>query len=149
QLELALLNLVRNAADAMRDGGQISIRTSASASGLSGQPSVEVSVSDNGTGMPREVVQRASDPFFTTKKPGHGTGLGLWMVQRFVRACKGKLEIETAVGQGTNIRLLFPRTLRRAGAAALNRAPPGPAPVSAAPGPGKGLRSGTLCNRSR
>jgi signal transduction histidine kinase len=109
QLELALLNLVRNAADAISGSGRISVRTSGRASGLWDQPSVEVSVSDTGSGMPREVVHRATDPFFTTKEPGHGSGLGLWMVQRFVRACKGKLEIETAIGQGTNIRLFFPR----------------------------------------
>ena len=110
QLELALLNLVRNAADAMSDNGQVILRTSGRSPGHApGPPMVEVSVSDTGTGMPPEVVQSATDSFFTTKEPGRGTGLGLWMVQRFVRACKGKLEIETAVGQGTTVRLMFPR----------------------------------------
>jgi signal transduction histidine kinase len=110
QLELGLLNLVRNAAHAMSGSGQVILRTCGHpASSPGGQPLVEVSVSDTGTGMPREVVQRATDSFFTTKEPGQGTGLGLWMVQRFVRACKGKLEIETAVGRGTTIRLVFPR----------------------------------------
>jgi signal transduction histidine kinase len=110
QLELALLNLVRNAADSMSGNGSISIRTSGHCNGgLDGQPLVEVSVSDTGTGMPPEVVQRATNPFFTTKEPGHGTGLGLWMVQRFLAACDGKLNIETACGEGTTVRLVFPR----------------------------------------
>lgn len=110
QLELALLNLVRNATDAMSDSGCVVIRTSAhQGDGLDGGQTVEVSVSDTGTGMPPEIVERATTSFFTTKPPGHGTGLGLWMVKGFVADCGGKLDITTAVGRGTTVRLVFPR----------------------------------------
>lgn len=113
QLELVLLNLVRNASDAIADGGLITIRTAAHQADGLGKPAVEVSVSVsvsvNGGGMPPEIVQQATQSFFTTKAPGQGTGLGLWMVQSFVTACEGKLEIDTAVGQGTTMRLIFPR----------------------------------------
>ena len=111
QLELALLNLVRNAADAMGGSGTVVVRTMGHRfDGLGNQPTVEVAVSDTGAGMPPEVVQRATEPFFTTKKSGQGTGLGLWMVQKFVSACGGKLVIETATGRGTMVRLVFPRS---------------------------------------
>ena len=109
QLELALLNLVRNASDAMPHGGRVVIRTAAhSPTPSEARPMAEVAVSDEGAGMPAAVAERATSAFFTTKSPGKGTGLGLWMVQRFVRASEGKLEIETAVGRGTTVRLLFP-----------------------------------------
>jgi signal transduction histidine kinase len=110
QLELALLNLVRNASAAMARIGRIVIRTSGHrVDGLGGQPSVEVSVTDIGPGMSPEVVQHATDSFFTTKEPGNGTGLGLWMVQRFVSASDGKLDIQTNSGLGTTVRLIFPQ----------------------------------------
>ena len=109
QLELALLNLVRNASDAMGGAGRIVIRTSGRrTNGLGGRPIVEVSVTDTGPGMAADVVQHATDSFFTTKAPGSGTGLGLWMVQRFMTECDGKLDIETSPGQGTTVRLIFP-----------------------------------------
>lgn len=110
QLELAVLNLVRNAADATPAGGSITVRTAGHpADGPGGQPTVEVSVSDTGTGMAPEVLGRAATAFFTTKEPGRGTGLGLWMVERFVAAWGGRMDIQTAVGQGTTVRLVFPR----------------------------------------
>lgn len=110
QLELALLNLVRNAVDAMGEGGRVVVRTSRRASdGAAVEPWVEVSVADSGPGMPPDVVQHAGEAFFTTKRPGRGTGLGLWIVRRFVESCGGKVLIETASGQGTKIRLLLPR----------------------------------------
>jgi signal transduction histidine kinase len=110
QLELALLNLVRNAADATADRGSITIRTTAhQIDGTQGRQIVEISVSDTGTGMPLEVAERATTLFFTTKSEGQGTGLGLWMVKRFVASCGGKLDIDTVVGRGTTVRLVFPR----------------------------------------
>jgi signal transduction histidine kinase len=112
QLELALLNLVRNATDAMSDSGSIIIRTAAHQSdGLDRQQTVEVAVTDTGTGMPPEIVERATTSFFTTKPQGKGTGLGLWMVKRFATACGGKLDIETTLGRGTTMRLVFPRAV--------------------------------------
>lgn len=110
QLELALLNLVRNAADAMPGGGRIVVRTAGHRDGLGGQPTVEIAVSDTGTGMAPETVQHARDAFFTTKGREQGTGLGLWTVQRFAAEAGGKVEIETSMGRGTTVRLVFPRS---------------------------------------
>ena len=108
-LDLVLLNLVRNAADAMPGGGEVVLRTRGPRlDGLGDQLTAEVSVSDDGTGMPPDVAQRAPEAFFTTKPPGKGTGLGLWMVHRFASACGGTVKIETASGQGTTIRLVLP-----------------------------------------
>ncbi len=108
-LELVLLNLVRNAADAMPDGGMVVIRTRGPRlDGLGDQLATEVSVSDSGTGMAPAVAERAAEAFFTTKPPGKGTGLGLWMAHRFASMCSGKVKIETTPGQGTTIRLDLP-----------------------------------------
>lgn len=108
-LELVLLNLVRNAADAMPDGGKVVLRTKGPRlDGLGNQLATEVTVSDNGTGMPPAVAQHATEAFFTTKPHGKGTGLGLWMAHRFASTCSGKISIETAAGQGTTVRLALP-----------------------------------------
>ena len=108
-LELVLLNLVRNAADAMPDGGSVTLQTKGPRlDGLGDQLAVEVSVSDSGTGMALDVAARATEAFFTTKPSGRGAGLGLWMAQRFASAYDGKMSIETAPGQGTTVRLTFP-----------------------------------------
>jgi len=108
-LELVLLNLIRNAADAMPDGGQMVIRTRGPRlDGLGDQLAAEVAVSDTGTGMAPDVAQRAAEAFFTTKPRGKGTGLGLWMAHRFASTCGGKISIETALGQGTTVRLSLP-----------------------------------------
>ncbi len=110
QLERALLNLVCNAAHAMPGSGRIVIRTSAAwTDGPDRQRMAEVSVSDTGTGMPPEIAQFATNPFVTTKAPGEGTGLGLWMVQCFMTMAGGRLKIDTTEGRGTTIRLIFPR----------------------------------------
>jgi PAS domain S-box-containing protein len=106
QLELALLNLVRNAADATVRGGEIVVATRAREQ-LEGE--VELTVADTGAGMTPEVASRAVEPFFTTKEQGSGTGLGLSMVSGFVEQSEGRLEIETSVGAGTTVRLIFPR----------------------------------------
>lgn len=108
-LELVLLNLVRNAADAMPDGGQVVLRTKGpQLDGLGDQLAAEVAVSDTGTGMAPDVTQRAAEAFFTTKPNGKGTGLGLWMAHRFASTHDGKISIETAPGQGTTVRLALP-----------------------------------------
>ncbi len=108
-LELVLLNLARNAADAMPEGGTVVLRTrTPRLDGLGDQLATEVSVSDNGTGMAPAVAERAAEAFFTTKPRGKGTGLGLWMAHRFASACGGKIDIETRQGQGTTVRLALP-----------------------------------------
>jgi signal transduction histidine kinase len=115
QLELALLNLVVNARDAMPEGGVLTIRaanvtlTQGNPDGLSGE-FVRLTVSDTGTGMPAEVRARAFDPFFTTKEIGKGSGLGLSQVYGFARHGGGTAWIESEEGHGTTIGLLIRRS---------------------------------------
>jgi signal transduction histidine kinase len=123
QFERALLNLVVNARDAMRDrrGGTITVETRGAqraaahvpqvgpdADEAAPEPCVCVTVRDTGTGMPPEVRERAVEPFFTTKPRGTGTGLGLSQVYGFVRASGGQIRIDSAEGQGTSVTLHFP-----------------------------------------
>jgi PAS domain S-box-containing protein len=101
ELREALLNLVQNALDAMSGGGTLRIRTTAEG------PEVSVAVSDTGTGMSEEVRERAFEPFFTTKGV-NGTGLGLAEVYGIARRHRGRAEIDSAPGEGTTVRLIFP-----------------------------------------
>jgi signal transduction histidine kinase len=106
QLEMALLQLVRNGANAMRGRGAIMIRTAAHPlDGSGGEPTVEVAISDTGLGMTAASAKRATDPF----PHDDDDGLGFWIIQRFMSACGGKIGIETALGQGTTVRLIFSR----------------------------------------
>jgi PAS domain S-box-containing protein len=104
QLEMALLNLVRNAADALPEGGAITIRTERQG------PDVVIAVEDRGVGMPPELARRATEPFFTTKPLGKGTGLGLSMVKGFAEQSGGRLLIDSEQGRGTVMRIVLPRT---------------------------------------
>lgn len=115
QFEMAVLNVVMNAKDAMRCGGLVTIATGkvhlngdAAARQLPPGDYVMVEVVDEGAGMPPHVIQRAVEPFFTTKPTGQGTGLGLAMASGFVQQSRGRLEIESEQGAGTTIRMLFP-----------------------------------------
>jgi CheY-like chemotaxis protein len=101
QLELALMNLVVNARDAMPEGGDIVFSARVSDPALQDGQFVCLSVTDNGEGMDLETVQRAVEPFFTTKGVGKGTGLGLSMVQGMVEQCGGRFELSSEVGKGT------------------------------------------------
>jgi PAS domain S-box-containing protein len=112
-LEMALLNVLINARDAMPDGGEVSVGTSVvrgedrlKAHGLAHGTYVVLCVVDHGSGMSPEVLRRATEPFFTTKGPG--TGLGLAMVHGFVQQSHGRLEIDSTPGQGTTVRMIFP-----------------------------------------
>jgi PAS domain S-box-containing protein len=114
-LEMALLNVVVNARDASPNGGAIVVTTrelhlegDASARRLRPGDYVELSVRDEGSGMPDHVKARATEPFFTTKPKGSGTGLGLAMAHGFAQQSGGRLEIDSAPGQGTTVRMLFP-----------------------------------------
>jgi len=114
QLELVLLNLVRNATDAMPDGGQVSLTTRVlsapeAASALNGREAVELVVADTGQGMPPEVIERATELFFTTKAAGKGTGLGLFLALEFIDRSGGRLIIDSRLGHGTRMRLAFPK----------------------------------------
>ncbi|MCG7365635.1 ATP-binding protein [Pantoea sp. ACRSH] len=108
QLENALMNLVVNARDAMQQkSGEIRLRI-ASQQREQGER-VVIEVIDQGCGMTPEVRAQVFEPFFTTKETGSGSGLGLSMVYGFVRQSGGQIEIDTAPGQGTTVRLLLPR----------------------------------------
>jgi PAS domain S-box-containing protein len=118
QLEQALINLAVNARDAMPDGGQLVIETLSGdvrdtelwgVPGLDSGLYAEIRVTDTGTGMPPATVERVFEPFFTTKGVGYGTGLGLAMVYGTVKAANGIVLIESELGQGTSVRMLFPR----------------------------------------
>jgi PAS domain S-box-containing protein len=124
QIESSLINLAVNARDAMPDGGTLTIE----ARNVSGSAQREADllegdfvllcVSDTGAGMAPEVLERALEPFFTTKRMGHGTGLGLSMVYGFVKQSGGHFKIVSTPGQGTSVRLYLPRTEADATAAA-------------------------------
>ena len=99
----AFMNLCVNAMDAMPEGGALTLRTRNIDSNW-----IEVEVEDTGTGMPREILEKAMDPFFTTKAVGKGTGLGLSLVYKTVKAHRGQVELRSEPGQGTTVRLRFP-----------------------------------------
>jgi CheY-like chemotaxis protein/two-component sensor histidine kinase len=112
QLENALLNLALNARDAMPQGGRLSVRTalapSAEASDLEPGDYVRLTVSDTGEGMEPEVLLRATEPFFSTKATGKGTGLGLAQVYGIARQSGGTLRIDSKPGGGTTVAILLP-----------------------------------------
>lgn len=101
-LVMVVVNLVLNALDAMPRGGTLEVRASA-ADGVVG-----LLVRDTGTGMSKEVLARVFDPLFTTKGEGRGTGLGMTVSQDIVRAAGGRMELESAPGAGTTVRLSIP-----------------------------------------
>lgn len=114
-LEMAVLNVLINARDAMPSGGTVTIATqlwklngNAAAHHLPEGDYVVLSIRDEGAGMTEEVRQRATEPFFTTKGSERGTGLGLAMVHGFLQQSLGRLEIDSVQGRGTEIRMLFP-----------------------------------------
>jgi signal transduction histidine kinase len=100
QMKQALVNLIKNAMQAMTRGGVLTLNT-----GSSGDW-VWVDVSDTGGGIPEDKLNHIFEPFYTTKKKG--TGLGLMIVQRIVRQHGGRIELESRVGQGTTFRLRLP-----------------------------------------
>ncbi|APT34560.1 blue-light-activated protein [Methylobacterium phyllosphaerae] len=126
QFEAAVLNLIVNARDAIegRDGHariavvsrNVHLGTAAVADqGVPPGPYVVVSVSDTGSGIPPDALQRVFEPFFTTKEVGKGTGLGLSQVYGFTRSAKGFAQIESEIGSGTTVNLYFPRSTDPAG----------------------------------
>ncbi len=116
QAETAILGIVMNARDAMPDGGTLTITVERReldggdprfGPKLTG-PFIALSVVDTGTGMAEDVRTRVTEPFFTTKDQGKGTGLGLSMVYGFMKQSDGALHIESGLGTGTTVHLLFP-----------------------------------------
>jgi PAS domain S-box-containing protein len=105
QVKQVLVNLIKNAMQAMTRGGVLTVATGVAVDG------VWVSIADEGAGIPREQLNRIFEPFFTTKKKG--SGLGLMIVQRIVREHGGLIKLESNVGQGTTFRIWFPRLERQ------------------------------------
>jgi PAS domain S-box-containing protein len=101
-LESVLLNLIVNARDAMPKGGDLSLSLGVT-DGMA-----RIAITDTGTGMPAAVLKRATEPFFTTKERGHGTGLGLSMVAGFVKQSGGTMKIQSTEGKGTTIEMFLP-----------------------------------------
>ena len=115
QIEQIVMNLAINARDAMPGGGRLTIATEETSAHDHGTDSDTVSgsqvvlrVSDQGSGMRPEVIKRAFDPFFTTKPRGQGTGLGLSTVYSIVRNSGGSITINSRIGTGTTITVMFP-----------------------------------------
>jgi signal transduction histidine kinase len=116
QIELALLNLVINARDAMPESGTITIRTTNVRLRTPRWPEapspgdyVMFSVTDTGTGIPDEIVDKVFEPFFTTKEVGKGSGLGLSQVLGVAKPLGGGVRIETKPGSGTTVSVYLPR----------------------------------------
>ncbi|HEY0293590.1 MAG TPA: PAS domain S-box protein [Hansschlegelia sp.] len=137
QLELAIVNLVVNARDAMPDGGVIVIAartmsvTSAAAHQLAPGEYLCLSVSDAGEGMDEDTLRQAVEPFFTTKGVGKGTGLGLSMIHGFAEQSGGKLILKSAKGKGTTAEICLP--LAKVAAPAVDRVDESPAAEPALP----------------
>ncbi|MBV9825889.1 MAG: response regulator [Alphaproteobacteria bacterium] len=127
QIELVLLNLAINARDAMAEGGAILIETANVTLGRPERPEeptagdyVMVSVTDSGTGIPPNILDKVFDPFFTTKAIGKGSGLGLSQVLGVAQQLGGGVRIDTRPGEGTAMRVYLPRAH---GAVVLGRRP--------------------------
>jgi PAS domain S-box-containing protein len=123
QVESAVLNLAINARDAMPNGGRLTIETvnvqldkeyTSLHEDVRPGDYVAISVSDTGFGMSPEVLARAVDPFFTTKPPGEGTGLGLSGIYGFAKQSRGHLRLYSEIGHGTTVKLYLPRALQSA-----------------------------------
>jgi len=111
QFDVAILNIAINARDAMPEGGRIKIAAhNYPAGGEIRRDMVRLSIRDSGAGIAPEMMDKVFEPFFTTKSVGSGTGLGLSQVYGFVRSSGGEVKIDSVVGRGTTVFLMFPRS---------------------------------------
>jgi signal transduction histidine kinase len=108
QVRQVLLNIFRNAEDAMPDGGEIRARSRFLGGGPQGGKNIEVVIEDTGSGIPGEIMGNIFDPFFTTKKEGEATGLGLFVTYGILQGMGGDISIASEPGKGTTVRILFP-----------------------------------------
>ncbi|MGI9024210.1 MAG: response regulator [Burkholderiaceae bacterium] len=144
QLELALMNLIINARDAMPDGGTITVSgenkrcVAGNEFVLPAGEYVVLRIEDDGAGIPPELLHQVMEPFFTTKEVGKGTGLGLSMVHGFANQSGGALRIESELGRGTIVELCLPRAAENSATAEDLRRSPLPAPANR--GTGTALR---------
>ncbi len=106
ELNQMLINLAVNARDAMPQGGRL--RVNASADELDAQPAVRITLTDTGTGMSSEVADQAFTPFFSTKAPDEGAGLGLSVVRSIVKRMRGTIELRSSTGAGTRLIVVLP-----------------------------------------
>jgi len=111
-VQQALINLMMNAAQAMPDGGPVTVRT-----GRDGSDRVWVSVTDSGVGVEEENLERIFQPFYTTKARGEGTGLGLSLTKKLIEANEGRIEVTSVKGRGSTFRLVLPAKEANAGRA--------------------------------
>lgn len=107
KLRQVFLNLLTNAGDAMAKGGELVLKC-APATLASGDHGVQIEFADNGMGIPAHYLEKVQDPFFTTKEEGKGTGLGLAICRRVMQEHRGAIQIESAPGAGTTVRLTLP-----------------------------------------
>jgi|FEC22Drversion2_1045045.scaffolds.fasta_scaffold00396_9 PAS domain S-box-containing protein len=137
QLETALLNLAINARDAMPTGGTMTIAARSMTATAASDPDLRpghyvcLSLTDTGEGMDGDTLSRATEPFFTTKGPGKGTGLGLPMVLGMVEQLGGKFVLRSKVGEGTTAELYLPATAPST--EVVQTAPPAPRPTQPRP----------------
>ncbi|MBX9678407.1 MAG: PAS domain S-box protein [Gemmataceae bacterium] len=106
-LRQVFLNLLTNAGDAMPEGGTLTLRSAPGFLG-DGRPAVVIEFADTGLGIPRELLPRVMEPFFTTKEEGKGTGLGLAICRRAVQEHGGTIHITSELGKGTTVRIALP-----------------------------------------
>ena len=102
QLQQVLFNLIRNAGQAIAPPGKIWVRANANGE------RVKIEIVDTGAGIPPDKLEKIGNPFFTTKEPGKGTGLGLFITRQLIESNKGRMRVESVVGKGTTFILDFP-----------------------------------------
>ena len=114
-LQRLLINLLNNAVDAMAEGGRVTVVTRTRKPSDSGASGVAIEVTDNGRGIPPEILPKIFDLFVTSKAPGKGTGLGLAICQEIAKAHGGTLEVTSRVGEGTCARIFLPAVVQSGG----------------------------------